>query len=668
MHHVLKHAASKNNNLRVRVMTSTAILSAPRTERRRLPHSFWLAILLCACTLLSACSNGDDAQAPAGLSYAMTSAVYEAGEPIVPNRPSVSGGAVERYTVAPPLPDGLALDGTTGVIAGTPRSVSAPTLYVVTATNGGGSATARVQIEVRDTPAAPAGLAYREPAVTYTVGAPIAANTPTSSGGPIAAYRIAPALPAGLAFDTQTGAITGTPTAVSAATSHTVTGSNAAGETTATVQITVQAAAVAPASLSYSSPVALYVRGEAIVPNTAVLSGGTAATFSVSPALPPGLSLNTETGVIAGTPTTVQSQATYTLTASNGAGSVQAQVRIAVTSRGSWTTVAPMLVPRSDGVVANLPGGRVLAAGGRTSGGVTDLGEIYDPLANSWTATGFLTTAREEATSTVLADGRVLMVGGSTAPGTALASAEIYDPATGTWYPAASMLQARVGHSATLLPDGRVLVLGGFSGGAASALNTAEVYNPLANSWTSLATTLAVPRGQHAATLLPGGNTVLLAGGLNSLGHASSAELYPVSGSGPTTSLAYPGASISVTRSVLLGNGKVLVMGDGNATTWVYDPAASTWTPSTMQSDRSQPAMIALPDGRVLAAGGAAAGGVRLATTEIYQPDTNLWTAGAPMSVGRQSAGAALLGDGSVLVMGGHDGSADLYQAETFRP
>lgn len=307
-----------------------AVLSSARS---------WLAILFLGCAaLLSGCVTDEDdgsVQAPAGLSYTMTSAIYQAGQPIVPNRPSVSGGAVTRYTVVPALPAGLTLDAASGVIAGTPTAVSAVTVYVVTAENAAGSATARVQIEVRNTEAAPSGLAYREPAVIYTVGTAITANTATSAGGPISTFRIAPALPAGLAFNTQTGAITGTPTALAAESSYTVTGSNGAGETTTALRIAVQAAPVAPASLAFSTPSARYVVAEAIVPNTPVVTGGAVTAYAVSPPLPAGLSMNAQTGVIAGTPAVLQSQAVYTVTARNVAGSAQAQVRISITARGS---------------------------------------------------------------------------------------------------------------------------------------------------------------------------------------------------------------------------------------------------------------------------------------------------------------------------------------------
>jgi hypothetical protein len=55
-----------------------------------------------------------------------------------------------------------------------------------------------------------------------------------------ASFRISPALPAGLAFNTSTGAITGTPTAAKTATTHTITGTGAiSGSATATITLTV---------------------------------------------------------------------------------------------------------------------------------------------------------------------------------------------------------------------------------------------------------------------------------------------------------------------------------------------------------------------------------------------------------------------------------------------
>ncbi|MBO4122178.1 putative Ig domain-containing protein [Cupriavidus gilardii] len=639
--------------------------------RRQLPRpGQWLLLLsLCFLSLLSACGGDDDddkqattpiptQQAPAGISYGMSSVVYEVDKPIVPNRPSASGGAVERYSIAPALPAGLVLDAVTGVISGTPTAVAPSTVHVVTAENGAGSATARVQIEVRKTAVAPSQLAYREPAVVYTVGEPIVANGPSNGGGPIDAYAITPALPAGLLFDTRTGVINGTPTAAAAEASYTVTGRNAGGQTTVTLRIAVEAAIVAPSSLAYSSPAVLYVAGEAIVPNAPIVAGGAAASFTVSPALPTGLSLNAQSGVIAGTPTTIQSEAVYTITASNRAGSTDAQVRIAVTGRGSWVAASSMPTALHYLTATTLLNGKVLVASGHGTSGPTGAAFLYDPATNLWAATANMANARYEATATRLKDGRVLVVGGSDSP-----SAEIYDPATGTWQAAASLAQGRTRHTATLLPDGKVLVIGGTTGGT-GVVSTAERYDPATNTWTQFTTSLAYPRGQHAATLLPGGTTMLVVGGIGPIGSLPAAELFPVNDTGTSAPVPFPGGASVIASSELLSNGKVLVTGMGS-TAWLYDPVTSTWTSSAMNAARALATMTRLADGRVLVAGGG--NSVRLASAEIYNPDANVWTVAASMSVARSAGAATLLLDGSVLMVGGSSNSS-LDAVERYRP
>jgi hypothetical protein len=158
----------------------------------------------------------------------------------------------------------------------------------------------------------------------------IAANTPSSSGGAVAAYSISPALPAGLAFSPSTGVITGTPTTLAAAANYTVTPTNAGGSTTAALTIAVND--VAPSALSYSANPVLYTSGLAIADNTPHSSGGPVVSYSVSPALPAGLNLNTSTGVITGTPTTATAAVTYTVTASNSGGFTSAALTITVLS------------------------------------------------------------------------------------------------------------------------------------------------------------------------------------------------------------------------------------------------------------------------------------------------------------------------------------------------
>src|SRR5205823_2217458 len=109
----------------------------------------------------------------------------------------------------------------------------------------------------------------------------------------------------------------------------TVTASNSSGSTTAPVQLTVSAVVVPPANLAYPVTTITATVGQAITTDTPTVNG-TVTAYSVSPALPAGLSLSTTTGAITGTPTAVSPQATYTVTASNQGGSKTATLTIAV--------------------------------------------------------------------------------------------------------------------------------------------------------------------------------------------------------------------------------------------------------------------------------------------------------------------------------------------------
>lgn len=83
--------------------------------------------------------------------------------------------------------------------------------------------------------------------------------------------------------------------------------------------------------LSYAGPIAATV-GVPLAPVTPQVTGGTPTQFSVSPALPAGLSLDASTGVLSGTPTAVSARRTYEVTAANAGSSARAPVELAVDS------------------------------------------------------------------------------------------------------------------------------------------------------------------------------------------------------------------------------------------------------------------------------------------------------------------------------------------------
>ena len=90
---------------------------------------------------------------------------------------------------------------------------------------------------------APTSVTYSNPTIIYCTNATITSNTPSYTGGTPTNYNITPALPAGLSIDNVTGIISGSPTAVSAATTYTVTASNSCGFATGTVNIQTSAGA-----------------------------------------------------------------------------------------------------------------------------------------------------------------------------------------------------------------------------------------------------------------------------------------------------------------------------------------------------------------------------------------------------------------------------------------
>jgi hypothetical protein len=184
--------------------------------------------------------------------------------------------------------------------------------------------------------AAPLSLSYTSPN-NYTKSSTITSLSPSVTGQGIT-YSVSPNLPAGLILNSNTGVISGTPTETSGLATYTITASNTGGSTTYGVVITIND--VAPSSLSYSNP-NIYTRNSAITSLSSTVMGQNII-YSVYPSLPSGLSLNTSTGTISGTPTGVSDTTTYTITATNSGGNSTFDIDITV---GDIPIITPQSSP-----------------------------------------------------------------------------------------------------------------------------------------------------------------------------------------------------------------------------------------------------------------------------------------------------------------------------------
>jgi hypothetical protein len=312
-----------------------------------------------------------------------------------------------------------------------------------------------------------------------------------------------------------------------------------------------------------------------------------------------------------------------------------------------------------------LQDGRVLVAGGRTSGPTaTREALLYDPGKNTMQQTGSMAKERWAHTATLLQDGRVLVAGGN-APGSAgaLDSTEVFDPASpaSPWSTGPSLPGRRSSHRAVLLASGEVLLSGGLGG--SGQLNSLALYQPGTNNWKQLGIPMTSKRVGHTATVLKNGK-VLFAGGYSGQDYLDTLEVFD-----PATETMTPiAAKLTEKRNYatasLLQAGQVLIVGgefcggsgcQGTVGDDLYDPSTNQVT--GIAHAGSPPvfhAAASLSDGRVLITGGTGSGDSKKAV--LYSPGgAGSWSSAPLMASGRYSHTATTLSDGSVLVVGGTD-------------
>ncbi len=455
------------------------------------------------------------------------------------------------------------------------------------------------------------------------------------------------------------------------------------------------------------------------------------ATGGVSPyswsasGLPPGLSVNTQSGEIFGTPNTPGSFSVAISVADSGTPQVTATP---VTYPITINDPAPPVIngaPAPPSGVVNQPYSFTFTAAStaspliwRVSAGTPPPGPALNPdgvlsgtpttagtssftliaedsfkqdsaphdfsiqiFAHGFKPTGGMAGPRIAHTATLLSTGSVLVAGGTDGAGMPIATAELYDPTKGTFTLTGSMATPRAHFAATPLcdlsappcNDKRVLVTGGLDVNG-NPLMTAELYDPGTGKFSPTNGDMQFVHASHTATLLKTGKVLVSGWG------PATAELFDPSTNTFKATGSMLAARVSHTAT-LLNNGNVLVAGGiGDvagvptviAESELYDPVKGSFsqTMGPLAIARQWHAASLLASGEVVVIGGMVDNaGKATATAELFDPKAQLFSPTmGKMATARAFPTATVLVDGTVLVTGGDDGTGPLASAEVYDP
>ena len=300
-------------------------------------------------------------------------------------------------------------------------------------------------------------------------------------------------------------------------------------------------------------------------------------------------------------------------------------------NNGSWSTLAPMLQPRSEMAVAEM-GGKMYVIGGYPPGRIpSNVVQVYDLASNSWTL-GPPTPVPLHHSHAVAVGGRLFLIGGEF-DGAGTGRPEVYlntvyelDLAAGAWRPRAPMPTARSGGGLGVI-DGKIYV----AGGRPPRGNDFAVYDPAADQWTVLP--MLPTARNHLAVDAIGGKLYVAGGRVDDVGSPMPGvlEIFDPASNAWTGGAPMLTARAGVTHVAAFGC-LYVIAGEGNAAhpqgmfaqTEAYDPRTDTWHSLTpMPTPTHGVSHAVFLDGRIHVPGGAVTAGGNTGSTlhQVYQPE-----------------------------------------------
>lgn len=452
---------------------------------------------------------------------------------------SITASNTPTSFAASGLPTGLSVDTATGAITGTPTVAGVYTVGL-SATNGSGtSATVNLTLTV--------GALSSITSANTSTGAVGVAYTYTATANPAATSFNISGLPAGLTANTTTGVISGTPSFAGVATVN-LSANNATG-TGAVLALTLD---IGNRPVISSSTSASGTTGSAF---TYAITASNSPTSYNATGLPAGLTVNTSTGVISGTPT-VAATSTVALTATNAYGTsstVNLSLSVAAPSSGGG---APVITSATSATaVANV----AFTFAVQTS-----------PSATSYTLGGTIPTGLSINTSTGLISGTVTQTGTYTMSVTATNGS---GSATG-----ALVLTVNARPTITGQPQSASVAIGG----------------SVVLSVTATGTPTLTYQWRKNGTAIAGATTTLLTLVNFQVGDAGSYSVDVTNASGTTSSQA---AAIGIAATAkTTGAATELQANVRHPNGNVYDQVLLTGTSATVTSDTAQVTRISFID------------------------------------------------------------------------